>query len=125
MNNYRAMLALDRWIAGLRQQYSKVAPLPGRVSVGAADVDVAMRIVIAETYQTAIRSGKLPKEAYEAAAAAGASFVTKWNSAGCKARMPIKGHYEYHYHDRCGENLAMDLHRQFLAWCRDTEVAGG
>lgn len=109
------MRRLEDELAKHRSEEQRLRPRYGEVAVGSADFDHLLNATIAEEFLRVIRRGDTPEVACRAAKVASRDCITKWNSHGCKSRMPVSSYHEYHRWEGSGDGYAEVLRRRFNA----------
>lgn len=110
-----AMIALEGEIAYHRAEEQRLRPRFGEIAVGSADFDHLLNATIAEEFIRCIRKGDTPEVACRGAKKASRDCITKWNSYGCRSRMPVSSHHEYHRSESAGDGYADVLRTKFNA----------
>lgn len=95
------------------EQANAMAPRSGEVAVGGADFDHVLKATVGDEYLRTLRKGGTPKEAYDAAVAAGREAVEKWNTQGSKGRMSAGGSYQLKRDPGAGDAYALGIHSAF------------
>lgn len=109
------MRSLEAEIARHRSEEQRLRPRYGEVAVGSADFDHLLNAAVAEEFLRSIRKGDTPDVACREAKKASRDCITKWNAHGCKSRMPVSSHHEYHRWEGSGDCYAEVLRRRFNA----------
>lgn len=109
------MRRLEDELAKHRSEEQRLRPRYGEVAVGSADFDHLLNATIAEEFIRCIRRGDTPDVACREAKKASRDCITKWNAHGCKSRMPVSGHFEYHRWEGSGDGYAEALRARFNA----------
>lgn len=110
-----AMIALEGEIARHRAEEQRLRPRYGEIAVGSADFDHLLNATIAEEFLRVIRRGDTPDVACRESQKASRDCITKWNAHGCRSRMPVSSHHEYHRWEGCGDTYAESLRTKFNA----------
>lgn len=110
-----AMRNIEGEIAYHRAEEQRLRPRYGETAVGSADFDHLLNATIAEEFIRVIRRGDTPDVACREAKKASRDCITKWNAHGCRSRVPVSSHHEYHRWEGCGDGYADVLRTKFNA----------
>ena len=95
------------------EEYRRLTPPYGTIGVGSADMDAWFEYDCISEFLGAIRKGQSVEEAAKRTTESTHKAISNWNNLGCKSRMAVAGHYEYHRWLGCCDSLIETLVRDF------------